>query len=208
MISTITTLLSLLFGILGGYKLNIYISNRVLLKNEALEKEAAEVIYRDIYTNILHSKFTSRIMQTVYISMSLDIGDVDVIYLIEKGDIVVSKNGVIIHTSYLVDVLLIDAIITNIMSLHGESINDIVSVSNMILSKSDFARIFNMTYEEFVIFSESLHPPAEESDIERIINDNAESHDVDEILDKIKEKGVDGITKDEMIFLEEYSKKT
>jgi predicted phosphodiesterase len=83
---------------------------------------------------------------------------------------------------------------------YKHEIENIVSILGMVFSKDEFERIFKIKFEDLNI---SVN---ETSDIDRILEDNNNRYDIDEILDKISKGGISSLSPDEKKYLEDYSK--
>jgi hypothetical protein len=196
-------LLTFLLGVTIGFKLLNWLRNKT---EEDTKKELIENIdkqFNEVLSNIErgNSKFKSRVNSTVYIESTLSKhGSVDIVYLIDKGDIAIFKDGNCLYTSHTVDKSIINSIIISINKYHKKEIDNVVSVLGMTFSKDEFERIFKIKFEDLNI---SVN---ESSDIDKIVEDNRTRYDIDEILDKISKDGITSLSPDEKQYLEDYSK--
>jgi hypothetical protein len=196
-------LFTFLLGIIIGFKLLDW------LRSRAEEKSRKSIIgnINNQFDEILRaikigrSKFKSRVNSTVYIESTLsEHGSVDVVYFIDKSDIAIFKDGRCIYTSHEVEKSKIDNIVKEIIKRYKHEIENIVSILGMVFSKDEFERIFKIKFEDLNI---SVN---ETSDIDRILEDNNNRYDIDEILDKISKGGISSLSPDEKKYLEDYSK--
>jgi len=196
-------LFTFLLGIIIGFKLLDW------LRSRAEEKSRKSIIgnINNQFDEILRaikigrSKFKSRVNSTVYIeSTLLEHGSVDIVYFIDKNDIAIFKDGRCIYTSHEVEKSKINNIVKEIIKRYKHEIENIVSILGMVFSKDEFERIFKIKFEDLNI---SVN---ETSDIDRILEDNNNRYDIDEILDKISKGGISSLSPDEKKYLEDYSK--
>jgi hypothetical protein len=196
-------LFTFLLGIIIGFKLLDW------LRSRAEEKSRKSIIgnINNQFDEILRaikigrSKFKSRVNSTVYIeSTLLEHGSVDIVYFIDKNDIAIFKDGRCIYTSHEVEKSKISNIVKEITKRYKHEIENIVSILGMVFSKDEFERIFKIKFEDLNI---SVN---ETSDIDRILEDNNNRYDIDEILDKISKGGISSLSPDEKKYLEDYSK--
>jgi len=196
-------LLTFLLGVTIGFKLLNWFRNK---NEEDAKKELIENIdkqFNEVLSNIErgNSKFKSRVNSTVYIeSTLLKHGSVDIVYLIDKGDIAIFKDGNCLYTSHTVDKSIINSIMISINRYHKKEIDNVVTVLGMTFSKDEFERIFKIKFEDLNI---SVN---ESSDIDKIVENNNSRYDIDEILDKISKDGISSLSTDEKKYLEDYSK--
>jgi hypothetical protein len=191
----------------------MFIHKKILKYTQKLESEKqkleSENVFKEVLMNISNgvSSFRSRYMQTAYITTKIGNEEVDVMYLIDKNDIAILKDDKIIHTTDLINVEIKNSIIENINKTYSKYINDVVSIFGIIMSKIDFERSFNMSFDDFENMNKRfLNRDSEESDIDKIINVNRNRFDINEILDKINLSGIGSLSKEEKEYLKEYSK--
>ncbi len=159
--------------------------------------------FNEILENLRTSIFRSRVNTTVYIQgKSKKHGDVDIIYIMDKPDIAIFKNDTCLYTSDSVDKDIINKIIESINIKFRSKINDVVEVLGFTFYREDFEKTFggkfkNMKFDSLI----------QEDELDSIIKENSKKFDVDEILDKISKFGVNSLTLEERIFLDNYGKK-
>jgi hypothetical protein len=178
-----------------------------------LEKMKEKDIVKDInsqFSQILSNlsigktKFKSRINNTVYIETNLnDYGDVGLVYLMDKKDVVIFKDEKCIYTTTKVDEELVEKITDAIDTKHNKDINDIVEVLGFVFSREEFEKTFSINMDDVKM---NNLPKKELSDIEKIVKKNKKKFDIDEILDKISKVGLENLTEDEKKFLKNYNK--
>lgn len=196
--------LSFLLGMIVYKEVNNY----VIRKENESRKLEIESIFKSVLKSIKdgQSKFKSRFLQTAYITTNTPkTGVVDIVYLIDKGDIAILKDNQIKYVSDGVDRKIIDETIDRININHGNQMNDVVNFFGLIFSKKDFESNFNMKIEDFNKMMNRVMNREEESDIESIIRNNQQSFDIDEILDKIGKHGISSLTIEEKKYLNDYS---
>lgn len=159
--------------------------------------------FTEILQNIRTSIFKSRVNTTVYIqTKSSKHGDVDIIYLMDKPDIAIFKDDACIYTSDSVEKELIEKIIESINTIFKSNINDVVQVLGFTFYREDFEKTFgdkfkNINFESF----------GQEDELATIRRENLQKFDIDEILDKISDLGINSLTFEERLFLDKYGKK-
>jgi hypothetical protein len=202
------SLSSFLFGISFG----IYIHKKIYeynQKSEARKKRIeSENIFKEVLINISNgnSSFKSRYMQTVYISTFLNKEEVNILYLIDNKELAILKDNKVIHTSELISLKLKKSIIEKINMIYNQKINDVVKVFGITISRMNFEKSFNITFDDFQNMNKNFDK--EESDIDKIINFNEKKFDIDDILDKINLSGIDSLSDEEKNYLSEYSRTT
>ena len=161
--------------------------------------------YLSILNNINNkkTKFKSRVNNTIYIGTKLpDLGKVEVVYLLDKGDVVVFKDKKCILTSELVETSTLVQISNSINMVHYDDINDVIEIMGMLFSRADFEKTFNVNIEEM----KNKMNMTSGSDIDRIIGENELKFDVDSILDKISKFGIENLSPEEKKFLDNLNK--
>jgi len=159
--------------------------------------------------NTKRSRFKNRVNNTVFIGVKLeDFGRVDVVVFMDKNDISIFKNDKCIMTSDLVDKTLLNEVIESIYKVHFRKIDDVVNFLGLTFSRDDFEKSFGISFEELKLKTDNMinYTINEESDIEKIINNNVKKLDIDDILDKINKVGIENLTKEEKDFLNNYNK--
>lgn len=157
-------------------------------------------IFIEVLGSISKSKFVTRVNNTVTINSSLSIGNISIVYMIDRVDIVIFKDNKILYTSESIDEELLAKVIDAIMLKHGKYINDTVTIFGFLFSKVDFEKKFKMKIENGVLY------PIEnnDSDVDRIKKNNLIKFSIDDILDKINDIGFDKLTIEEKDFLKSY----
>jgi len=156
----------------------------------------------EILENLRTSIFRSRVNTTVYIqTKSSKHGDVDIIYLMDKPDIAIFKNDNCLYTSDSVDKEIINRIIESINVRFKSKINDVVEVLGFTFYREDFEKTFGGKFKNL-----KLDSLIQEDELDSIIKENSKKFDVDEILDKISQFGVNSLTLEERLFLDKYGK--
>jgi len=203
-------LLVLFIGVfLGGLlakwsnKLSEKIShNKIILDKNKQFRQILEKV------NTKRSRFKNRINNTVYIGVKLeDYGKVDVILFLDKNDLVIFKNDKCIMTSDLVEKELLSKVVESIYKVHYHKIEDVVNVLGLTFSREDFEKSFGITVQELNQRIDNMKSMNSDiSDVSNIIKKNSTRLDINEILDRINEVGIDNLTKEEKEFLKNYNK--
>ena len=179
--------------------------NKLILDRNKQFKEILEKV------NNKKSRFKTRINNTIYIGVKLeDYGKVDIIYLSDKKEnqLNIFKGDKLIMTSDLVDKVLLDEIIFSINKVHYNKIVDVVDILGLVFYREDFERSFGVSLQELKDNSMNMMKPINEdqSDIQKIINNNNNKLDIDDILDRINKVGIKNLTEEEKEFLNKYNK--
>jgi hypothetical protein len=201
-------LISLSFFTLGlylGLRLQKIFSQH--LENNERKKLIEKV--NNVYLNLLSQmmsgnvKFKSRINQICYLVSEIENeGVVEVVYMIDRKDVAIFKDGKCIYTSDIANKEIISNISEFIESTFRSEIMDVVNVLGLVMSKIEFEKTFKIKFEDF----QTLKGKINISDVEDIIADNdIIKFDVDEILDKISAFGIHSLTLEERLFLDNYS---
>jgi hypothetical protein len=198
-------ILVLVLGVYIGVFFNRW-STKLSLK---IEKMKLVKDVNDHYLSILNNinnkktKFKSRVNNTIYIGTKLpDLGKVEVVYLLDKGDVVVFKDKRCILTSELVDINTLEQISNSINMVHYDDINDVIEIMGMLFSRADFEKTFNLNFEDM----KNKMNMSSGSDIDRIIEENEYKFDIDSILDRISEVGIENLSPEEKKFLDNFNK--
>ena len=179
--------------------------NKLILDRNKQFKEILEKV------NNKKSRFKTRINNTIYIGVKLeDYGKVDIIYLSDKKEnqLNIFKGDKLIMTSDLVDKVLLDEIIFSINKVHYNKIVDVIDILGLVFYREDFERSFGVSLQELKDNSMNMMKPIneEQSDIQKIINNNNSKLDIDDILDRINKVGIKNLTEEEKEFLNKYNK--
>lgn len=153
------------------------------------------------------SSFFSRVNSTVIIKTSDKKNEeIDIIYLIDKKMICIFKNNVCLYTSDGISILLKENIIMNINYIYKKEIEDIVELFGVVISKKELHEKFEELKEK-MSKGEIKIDESEESNIEKIIGKPCSKYlDIDQILDKINEVGLDKLSYEEKEFLNNFKK--
>jgi len=198
-------ILVLVLGVYIGVFFNRW-STKLSLK---IEKMKLVKDVNDHYLSLLNNinnkktKFKSRVNNTIYIGTKLpDLGKVEVVYLLDKGDVVVFKDKRCILTSELVDINTLEQISNSINMVHYDDINDVIEIMGMLFSRADFEKTFNLNFEDM----KNKMNISSGSDIDRIIEENEYKFDIDSVLDRISEVGIENLSPEEKNFLDNFNK--
>jgi len=200
-----------ILGLIGAFCLGYVFSNFIRKVMEKIADDESSKKVNDVYSNLLNNVhgdktiFTSRINNTVSLETLLDgEGKVNVMYMMDKKDIAIFKNDNCIYTSNLVKPDLLDEIITAIDIYHKSKIVDTVNMMGLIFSREEFEKKFNIRVEDM---KKGMYAPMEVYDIDKMINEDDIDFDIDYILDRISEVGIENLTPDEKEFLDNYNSK-
>ena len=198
-----------ILGLIGAFCLGYVFSSFIRKVMEKIADDESSKKVNDVYSNLLNNVhddktiFTSRINNTISLETLLDgEGKVNIMYMMDKKDIAIFKNDNCIYTSNLVKPDLLDEIITAIDIYHKTKIVDTVNMMGLIFSREEFEKKFNIRVEDM---KKGMYAPMEVYDIDKMINEDEIDFDIDYILDRISEVGIDNLTPDEKEFLDKYN---
>jgi hypothetical protein len=188
--------------IIGAFCLGYFISNfvRSILDKISDDNTSKKVnlVYSRLLENIYSKKtfFTSRINNTVSLDTTIvDEGKVNIMYMMDKKDIAIFKNDKCIYTSDLVKTDILEEIITAIEIYHKDKIVDTVNMMGLIFSREEFEKKFNINVDGIKNGTIEFY----DSQIDDVY------FDIDYILDRISEVGIENLTPDEKEFLNNYN---
>lgn len=176
-------------------------NNKLILDRNKQYRQLLEKV------NTKRSRFKTRINNAVYIGVKLnDFGKVDVVFFLDKKDVVIFKNDKCIMTSDLVDSNLLNQLMNAIYRVHCHRIEDVVQILGLTFSRQDFEKSFGISVQELKQRTEGMMRSinGEESDIDKIIKKNSKKLDINDILDRINEVGIENLTVEEKEFLKNY----
>lgn len=195
-----------ILGLIGAFCLGYVFSNFIRKVMDKIADDESSKKVNDVYSNLLNNIhgnktfFTSRINNTVSLETLLDgEGKVNIMYMMDKKDIAIFKNDNCVYTSNLVKPDLLDELITAIDIYHKTKIVDTVNMMGLIFSREEFEKKFNIRVEDM---KKGMYAPMEVYDID----EDEIDFDIDYILDRISEVGIENLTPDEKEFLDNYNK--
>lgn len=183
--------------------------NFLTVRNNKKEKDEyinlVNSVFEDILDDIIYSTFSNRINNTVTLNAYYGGEVVTVMYMIDKKDIAIFKDERCIYTSESVDASIVNQLVNAIESYHRGKINDVINVMGFVFSREYFETTFKIKTEDL---KRGMYGPQQEvSEVDKIKTENNTKLDIDEILDRILEVGVDKLSVEESKFLENYNKK-
>ena len=184
-------------------KTKAHFKDKKILKNMVIQ-------FEEILSNIKKGQavFVSRVNHTIMIDTKLkDYNVVNIVYLMDKKIVCIFKENKCIYTSETIENGLRDNIIANIHDLYGKEIEDVVEVLGVTISREELKSKLKDFEDSNPNLDMTMFNKKELSDIDMIIEENEDRFDVDSILDKISKVGMEKITKEELDFLKEQSKK-
>jgi hypothetical protein len=196
-------------GLIGAFCFGYLFSGLVRKVMDKISDDEVAKKVNDVYSKLLENiygnrtVFTSRINNTVSLETLIDgEGKVNIMYMMDKKDIAIFKNDNCLYTSNLVKPDLLDEIITAIDIYHKDKIVDTVNMMGLIFSREEFERKFNLKVEDL---KKGMYAPMEVYDIDKMISEDEIDFDIDYILDRISEVGIENLTPDEKEFLDNYN---
>ena len=163
--------------------------------------------FKQILANISRGKsiFKNRVNNTVFIGSKLEEhGDVDVVYMMDNKDVAIFKENKCIYTSEGVNKQIVSDLTHTIEKRFGTQINDVIDILGMKFYREEFEKAFKFDMNDI---KKQFGLDLDVDEIDKIKKENETKFDIDEILDKISKKGMNSLTFEERIFLDEYSKK-
>lgn len=213
-------MISTLFLIIGflsiGFSLGLYVQRKLTERAFRLESEKFSLSKKNQYLEVLSnikfgsSQFKTRVNDTVYVSTTLsEYGDIDVIYLIDKNDIAIFQGAKCLNTSDGIDLNIINEIISTIYTIYDKKINDFVDILGFKFYREEFERSFNVKVDDLKninLFGGMINNhDIDKNEIDKIKSENKKKFNLDDILDKISSSGIDSLTFEEIVFLDNYS---
>jgi hypothetical protein len=198
--------LTLIFGVsIGGY-----LQKRLTEKAIKLETEKFTLAKKNQFLEVLskirngESVFKTRVNDTVYVEADLiNIGKVDVIYLMDKNDVAIFQGAQCLNTSDGIQKEIITEIISSIYRIYNKNINDVVQILGFTFYREEFERTFRIKAED--LKKANLFESPQIDEIDKIKSDNKRKFDIDDILDKISAFGIASLSIEERLFLDNYS---
>jgi hypothetical protein len=190
---------------LGGF-LTKKIMHRLISIDNQRELNQKRNQFVEVLTKIKNgeSRFKTRLNDTVYIQLNLTgNGPVDIIYLIDKDDIAIFQGTTCLYTSDSVEREIIEQIIKSICLIYNKKINDIIEILGFVFYREEFEKSIGYKIEDLMknpMFKINTEIKEEEDPLQQEKN-----FDIDEILDKISEFGLQFLTSEEKQFLDNYS---
>ena len=179
------------------------------LKNKSIIKKCIKQ-FNELYDKLEKSEliFNSRVNNTVMLDTHLlDYEFVNIIYLMDKEIVCIFKDNQCIYTSDILDIEFNKKLLDKIHENYGNEINDVVDILGVTISKEEL----NNKLKDFENFNPNLDltmlNKKEISEVEKIVEENEEKFELDSILDKINEIGIEKISKEELDFLNNQSSK-
>ncbi len=192
-----------------AFYVGFMLCNFLTVRNNKKEKDEyinlVNSVFEDILDDIKNSTFSNRINNTVTLNAYYGGEVVTVMYMIDKKDIAIFKDERCIYTSESVDASIVNQLVNAIKSYHRGKINDVINVMGFVFSREYFETTFKIKTEDL---KRGMYGPQQEvSEVDKIKTENNTKLDIDEILDRILEVGVDKLSVEESKFLENYNKK-
>ena len=192
-----------------AFYVGFMLCNFLTVRNNKKEKDEyinlVNSVFEDILDDIIYSTFSNRINNTVTLNAYYGGEVVTVMYMIDKKDIAIFKDERCIYTSESVDASIVNQLVNAIESYHRGKINDVINVMGFVFSREYFETTFKIKTEDL---KRGMYGPQQEvSEVDKIKTENNTKLDIDEILDRILEVGVDKLSVEESNFLENYNKK-
>jgi hypothetical protein len=209
--------ISFLTFILGTY-IGLKVSHYLLKKDEEQERKKIIDNINKIYNEVLTSvsigkiKYKTRVNQICYLVSEIETeGVIEIVYMIDKKDLGIFKNGKCIYTSDLANKETIRRISDFIEFKFRKEISDVVNILGMVVSKSEFEKTLGIKFEDFEKIknnmSQNFNPDEflKFGKFEDTLSEIEDNFDIDDILDKISAFGLNSLTSAERLFLDNYS---
>lgn len=189
------SIISFLLGLLTNYFINNVVSKFKQLK----KKELIESYFKEINNGVKSglSNFVTRVNNIVVISFKMiDFGDVSITYNIESKETQVLKDNKEILTSSDVSLSEKLKLSRSIEEVHGTKIKDVVDVFGHLLNREEFEQSMKETVEKVKNMLGDLPIEIE----------TKHQFNIDDILDRISQVGIENLTDEEKEFLKKYNK--
>jgi hypothetical protein len=186
--------------------------NKILFKLSIL---TVNIVYKKLYKQVVDGKidFSSRINSVLLLTSKLGhYGEVIINCDIKTDKINIMKDGDIIFTSGLVDDKLLKKTMNIIKEKYKNEINDVVDVLGVNIDRKSFSKSLernDMSYDEyngimdrFKKMCVDLYTKGNKTQTKT----NESKLNIDQILDKINEIGLNNLSKEELDFLNKYGK--
>ena len=156
------------------------------------------------------TNFVSRVNETIFIDTNLkDWKDVSIIYLIDKQIVCIFKENKCLYTTEIVDETLKNKLISEICEKYKKEIDDVIEIMGTKISKSEFeSRVNEFKSSSIEDLNFNFDSEEQDSDVDKIVSDNENKFDLDEILDKLAKNDYNRnlLSKEEIDFLDYKSK--
>ena len=156
------------------------------------------------------TNFVSRVNETIFIDTNLkDWKDVSIIYLIDKQIVCIFKDNKCLYTTEIVDETLKNKLISEICEKYKKEIDDVIEIMGTKISKSEFEnRVNEFKSSSMEDFNFNFDSEEQDSDVDKIVSDNENKFDLDEILDKLAKNDYNRnlLSQEEIDFLDHKSK--
>jgi hypothetical protein len=158
---------------LSFFSLGLYLGLRIqkIFSQHLEENEKKKLVEKinNSYLNLLNQmmsgnvQFKSRINQICYLVSEVEEeGIVEVVYMIDRKDVAIFKEGKCIYTSDMANKEIISNLSEFIESTFKSEIMDVVNVLGLIMSRDEFEKTFKIKFEDFQNLKNELE--AEEYD--------------------------------------------
>lgn len=195
----ITLLLGFALGIYSYYLFSLY-SNHKKLKD--LKKE-----YKSVFTELENSigtksmEFINRVNYNAIFKLETQkFGNFDLVIFLDKNEIHFMRDQKMVYTSTngLIDQEFVENLILKVNHTYKD-MNDVISLGGNLIDKKTISQMTRKLgiEKDIKIIDFNEYNNEENSDPE---------FSLDDILDKINEVGLDGLTKEELNFLNNHSK--
>ena len=156
------------------------------------------------------TNFVSRVNETIFIDTNLkDWKDVSIIYLIDKQIVCIFKENKCLYTTEIVDETLKNKLISEICEKYKKEIDDVIEIMGTKISKSEFeSRVNEFKSSSIEDLNFNFDSEEQDSDVDKIVSDNENKFDLDEILDKLAKNDYNRnlLSQEEIDFLDHKSK--
>lgn len=200
--------ITFILGVALGGNLHKRLTERALKLEQEKVAETKKTQFVEILDKVKSggSKFTSRVNDTVYLSLTLkEHGPIDLIYLIDKNDVAIFQQSKCLYTSDGIDKELLGEIISTIFRIYGRKINDVVEILGFTFYREEFEKSFNIKAEDLKKANFLAQSQVDMTEIDKIKIENQKRFNIDEILDKISAFGISSLSIEERSFLDNYS---
>ena len=145
-------------------------------------------VYKEILSNLDSDlvSFVYRINSMVSLKTKTSLGEISIIFYLDKKDIYLFEGDKAVYTSIDLPTKMIDDISTKIFSKFSFKINDVVIFNKSVYDKNTFYSMSNT---------------GDSNPVSDKLEDSKPNYDLNDILDKINEVGYEKLSKSEKDFL-------
>lgn len=207
MIVEYIAIITLIIGFINGILINKLMTSYRINKIEERKRNELNDIFETVSNSIEESTFFIRSNSVFWIKMPIgELGIVDIAIEMLDKLIVIYDDGTPIYTSSSIDKEKADLLFDKIYDKHKADIEDVVNILGTTISRKELEKAINMKIDPSEVNNMKVYVSNSDMDMDIKVATNPPLYEINEILDKIKESGLNSLTVDEKEFLDHYSK--